>query len=235
MSLGEPFDLVAEAPRPPRMAPADTALLVIDLQYLDADPGYGLGLRARAQGREAALSYRFERVARILPNIQRLADACRAVGVKVIYIRIATALPDGSDGSPSLRGLHCLPTSREAEILEPIAPQPGDIVLTKSSLSAFTTSDLDQVLRNLGIRTLIGTGIVTNGCVELTMRDAADRGYYGVLVDDCCAANSAKLHQDALQRMDRGFLRVSTCDQVLRELRDTESEQHPVVGRRERQ
>lgn len=235
MSLGEPFDFVAETPRPPRMSPADTALLVIDLQYLDADPRHGLGLRARAQGREAALSYRFERIARILPNVRRLADGCRAAGAKVIYIRIATALPDGSDGSPSLRGLHCLPTSREAEILDPIAPQPGDIVLSKSSLSAFTTSDLDHVLRNLGIRTLIGSGIVTNGCVELTMRDGADRGYYGVLVDDCCGANSEQLHRDALERMGRGLLRVSTCDQVLRELCGTDTEQHAVVGRREGQ
>lgn len=216
--MEEPFDLVATAPRPPALDPRTTALLVIDLQYLDGHPDYGLGRSAREQGRANVLAYRFARIEAMLPRIQRLADGCRRAGVRVVYVKIATLLSDGSDASPSLRGLACVEGSKEAEILAPIAPKDGDLVIAKASLSAFTSSRIDDVLRHLGIRTLIGTGIVTNGCVELTMRDAADRGYFGVLVDDCCGANSERLHRDALARMDRGLLRVSSSDAVLAEL-----------------
>jgi len=219
--MEEPFDLVANAPEPPPLDPRTTALLIIDLQYLDAHPDHGLGQTAREQGRASVLEYRFARIEEILPRIQRLADGCRRAGVRVIYVKIATLLPDGSDGSPSLRGLACVEGSKEAEILAPIAPKPGDLVLTKSSLSAFTSSPIDEVLRHLGIRTLIGTGIVTNGCVELTMRDAADRGYFGILVDDCCGANSERLHRDALERMDRGLLRAASSETVLADLAST--------------
>ncbi len=214
----EPFDVVVPAPAPPPLTPGETGLLIIDLQYLDAHPDLGLGRTAREKGQESELRYRFDRIAEILPAVDRLAAACRVAGIQVIYLRIATARADGRDGSPSLRGLWCAEGSREAEVLDEIKPQPGDIVMSKSSISAFSSTALDAVLHNLGIRTLIAAGIVTNGCVELTMRDAADRGYFGVIVDDCCGANSEALHRDALGRMDRGLLRVAQSDDVIREL-----------------
>jgi len=218
MPIDEPFDVVVDAPPPPPLDPQSTALLVIDLQYLDASPDHGLALMASANSRPEVFRHRFERIEQILPNVARVADVCRRVGAAVIYVRIVTGRTDGSDGSPSLRGLHCVDGSREAQILDQIAPQPGDIVLSKSSISAFTSSPIDQTLRNLGITTLLGAGIVTNGCVELTMRDAADRGYFGVLLEDCCGANTPTLHSEALGRMDRGLLRVRSSDDVISEL-----------------
>lgn len=218
MAYQEPFDIVMEAPDPPPLDPRRTAFVIIDLQYLDASPDHGLALTARSQGKPDAFRYRFERIEKILPKVARVADVCRRVGATVMYVRVATARADGKDGSPSLRGLHCAEGTREAEILDAIAPHPGDIVISKSSISAFTTSAIDQTLRNLGITSLVAAGIVTNGCVELTMRDAADRGYFGVLLEDCCGANTEILHTEALARMDRGLLRVRSSEDVINEL-----------------
>jgi nicotinamidase-related amidase len=216
--LPEPYDLVRPAPPAPPLDPRQTALLIIDLQYVCASRELGLGRAAREQGNAEALRYRFERIDEIVPRVRRLAAGCREAGVQVIYVRVATGLPDGRDGSPSLRGLWCAEGSREADILDEVAPQEGDLILSKKSISAFTTTSIDQTLRHLGIRTLITTGVVTNGCVELTIRDAADHGYHGIVVDDCCGANSEALHLDALERLNRGLLRVSQSEDILRDL-----------------
>ena len=214
----EPYEIVMPAPPAPPLDPRQTALLIIDLQYVCASRDHGLGRAARDQGNADALRYRFDRIDEIVPRVGWLAQGCRDAGVQVIYVRVATGLPDGRDGSPSLRGLWCAEGSREAEILDELAPQEGDLVLSKKSISAFTTTSIDQTLRHLGIRTLIATGVVTNGCVELTVRDAADHGYHVIVVDDCCGANSEALHLDALERLDRGLLRVRQGEDVLRDL-----------------
>jgi nicotinamidase-related amidase len=90
-----------------------------------------------------------------------------------------------------------------------------EIVLTKTSGSAFTSSPIDQVLRNLGVDRLIACGVVTNGCVELTVRDAADRGYFAIVVSDACAALTQELHELGVKAMQYGLIKVKTTAEVL--------------------
>jgi ureidoacrylate peracid hydrolase len=198
--------------------PSKAALLIIDMQYLDAHPEGWMGRLAKQQGKEALLEYRFEAIQAITPNIQKLQAACRAAGIEVIHVRVAFLTRDGRDGIQALsaRGTHTPYDSREADFLEELRPVGDEIVISKTSSGAFNSSAIDQILRNLGAEHLLVTGIVTNGCVELTARDAADRGYWVTLVSDGCAASTPELHQNALERMtDGGVIAAKTTEEVL--------------------
>jgi nicotinamidase-related amidase len=92
-------------------------------------------------------------------------------------------------------------------------------VFSKKSASVFSTTEIDDVLRRMGIEHLVMTGIVTDGCVELSSRDAADRGYHVTLVSDACSASTPEAHEDAIARMtDGSFIAARTTEDVAAEV-----------------
>jgi len=91
--------------------------------------------------------------------------------------------------------------------------------VTKLSASAFTSSSIDALLRNLEVESIIFTGVSTSQCVDLTARDAADRGYRCVVVADAVAEDRPDYHEWTLEQFRRLFGRVATTDEVLAELR----------------
>lgn len=196
-----------------------TVLLVIDMQYLDAHRDYGMGRDAREQGLEAELEPYFTAVDAIVPRIARLLDASRAAVVPVIYCRIASQAADCSDVSRQHRDLRIFAPSgsREAEILDELRPRPGEIVLSKTCGGAFNGTNIDTVLHNLGVDTLVVCGVVTNGCVENAVRDASDRGYRTILVEDACAALTPALHNAALVDLRDVYCNARTTAQLLQE------------------
>lgn len=203
-----------------RLAPAETALLLIDLQYLDASAGHGIYGRMRREGKGDLCDYFLSRLPGVVANARRLLDGCRAKGFQVIYTRIGSLTRDGRDLSPSYRekGFHAPPDSRDIEVLEELTPRPDEIVLTKTSTSAFTSTHIDQLLRYMGIRSLICCGVHTNYCVETTVRDAYDRGYGVVLASDACASLREDFHEMALAVMDQVFCHVLPTNEVLRRM-----------------
>ncbi|MFC1491281.1 cysteine hydrolase family protein [Nitrospinota bacterium] len=203
-----------------RLVPGETALLLIDLQYLDASPDHGVYGRLRREGKEELCSYFISQLPRVVRNSRKLLEACRAKGLEILYTRIGSLTPDGRDLSPSYRekGFHAPPDSVDAEVLEELSPRPDEIVLTKSSTSPFTSTHIDQLLRYLGIRSLICCGVHTNYCVETTVRDAYDRGYGVVLAGDACASLREDFHQMALAVMDQIFCHVLSTGEVLERL-----------------
>ena len=97
-----------------------------------------------------------------------------------------------------------------------VAPQGDEMVFSKKSASVFSTTEIDDVLRRMGIEHLVVTGIVTDGCVELSSRDAADRGYRVTLVSDACSASTPEAHEDAIARMtDGSFIAARTTEDVV--------------------
>jgi nicotinamidase-related amidase len=206
-----------------------TALLVIDMQYLDAHPDYGFGAAAKKVTDETLrrrLAYRWEGIAAIIPNIQKLQQACRQKGIEIIHIRIANRTRDGRDGVPTIsgRGVAVPEDSKEAQILEELAPVGDEIVISKTSAGTFNSTNLDQVLHNLGIEQLLVTGIVTNGCVEITARDAADRGYWVTLISDGCSASTPELHANALERLTDGdIILAKTTEEALQVILDAQT------------
>jgi nicotinamidase-related amidase len=207
----------------------DTALLVVDMDYLDAHLEYGLCRRARQCGED--LSYYAARLDVIGSNIVRLLAAFRARGMEVMFSRVASLTLDGRDRSLAHKtaGIHAPPGSHESEILEGIAPLDGEIVFSKTVSSVFVGTNIDYVLRNIGIRTLVVTGVVTSGCVEAAVRDAFDRNYQVVLVEDACADMAEAFHRTAIEVL-RLAAEVVTTNRVVQSLPESSSRQPRVTG-----
>src|SRR5581483_10745999 len=166
--------------------------------------------------------YYWDAVQSAVRNQKRLLNAARAAGVQVIYTRIATQTRTARDvGKQHLYVNLAVPKdSVDAEILPDIAPLPDDIVLSKTSSSPFNSSNIHQLLHNLDVDTLLVCGVVTNGCVESTVRDASDLGYNVILIPDACAAVTPALHQAAITNLNNAFCNCRDTELVVRELED---------------
>ncbi len=203
------------------VVPARAALVVVDMQYATGHRGGALGRRMAREGSNAT-TYRFERIeTRVVPNIQRLLGGFRASAREVVYLTVGATRPDISDAPPHMaklfRDTDNYVGSREHEIIEEVAPEPGEFVLNKTSIGAFASTGLDHLLRSLGKDQLYMTGVSTNMCVETTAREAADRGYLVTLVEDACGATRDELHHGTLVNFQRLFGRVRSTDEALGE------------------
>jgi len=199
------WDLVPE-PVEPLVDPSRTALLIVDMQYMCAHPAGWMGRLGADQGKPDQLKERFDFIEEMTPNLKRLLDHARSTGIEIFHIRVAfrtrTSRDANSDMQDRLGGTPLIPL--DYDIVPALMPLDDEIVLDKTSVSTFNSTSIDQILRNMGIDRLWITGVVTEGCVELTARDARDRGYHVTLVTDCCASSSHAAHDDAVQRMTDG-------------------------------
>lgn len=176
---------------PDWLQPGAMALLLVDLQQ---------GTCGDAQPRPRPDFDQHFR-AHTLPAARRALALARAAGLEVIHTMIANLTADGRDRSPDYKrcGLGFPPGSRGAEVIAPLAPLTDELVLAKSSSSPFTSTTLDYLLRNIGIRTLVVIGLLTDQCIDHTVKDAADRGYRVVCLRDACQAESGERHEMALR------------------------------------
>jgi len=199
-----------------------TALLCIDMQYLDAARGYGMFANAEASGVPLeAQEYYFDRLERIvLPNVRRLQDAFREAGLEVIHTRIQSLTRDGRDRSPGHKrlALHAAPGSKEAQFVEIVAPQGDEIVIDKTASGVFNSTNLSYVLRNLGVTALFVTGVYTNECVSTAIRDACDLGYFVTFVPDGCATVTPELENATLTTLKDRYARVLHADEAIAEV-----------------
>ena len=212
-------------PRPPHAEwrLEEVALVTIDMQYMDAHRDGWMGRVAQSHGRQDLLAQRYDAIERIIPRIRELQDAFREGGHEVLHVRIAYRTEDGREtGRAFMPSPHeqAVPRDpRDDEILPEVAPVGDELVFSKTSSSAFSTTDIERVLWNLGIRHLIMTGLVSDGCVELTARDAADRGFSVTLVEDACCSSTPEAHADAIHRMtDGGFIGALSTAEALEHL-----------------
>ncbi|QDV12009.1 Isochorismatase family protein YecD [Rosistilla oblonga] len=199
-----------------------TALLCIDLQYLDAAPGHGVFKDAMNSGvPQEAQEYYFDRLQQtVLPNVRGLQDAFRSHGLEVIHTRIQALTRDGRDRSKGHRrlGLLAAPGSREADFLEIVGPDESrdEIVINKTASGVFSSTNLHYVLKNMGIESLFVVGVYTNECVETTVRDACDLGYLVTVVEDCCATVTPELHDASLATLRDRYARILKYAEVAR-------------------
>jgi nicotinamidase-related amidase len=222
--MKDPIALLMPVRSDPTLVPGETALLIVDLNGKDAHPEHGLGRFMREKGMDA--SEYFDRVKEILPRIKRLWQLCRAKGIPVIHLRVAARTTDSRDMNKGHRLLGPLlgwsPVgSPERAFLKEAEPIEGDIVVDKTSTSVFSSTAIDQLLRNMGVKCLIATGGATDFCVGYSVRDAADRGYRVIVVSDCTSAFTRETNEEALERMDKGMIWVKTLDETLQMLEDS--------------
>jgi nicotinamidase-related amidase len=204
-----------------------TALVIVDMQEYFLNPASPFS-RACERLVPGVLGHFQERGRGVVePSLRRLLDFFRAHGLRVVYTTVASELPDGRDLMPIFQqrnaanraavGDVAIPPRGDgwARIVAALEPRPGELVVNKTTYATFSSTGLDHALRSLGITALVVGGVVTNVCVETTARDAADRGYDIVLLDDGCAAFSPEIHEATLLSFQGPFGRVRTVDEVL--------------------
>ena len=208
---------------PPALEGEHLALIVIDMQYFDAHPDWGEGRTARQLGVLPAFDEYFAELHAATPRMQTLLEIARAKGIEVLHVRVAEVTNDSRDvGWKQLaRGLVVPKDSKEAELLGEVAPVGDEIVVSKSSSGVFATTNLDRLLRNLGITTLVLIGTSTSGCVESAACDAADLGYTVIVPGDACACSTRASHEMALARMAGGSAIVVSAAELCRRSSDS--------------
>lgn len=201
-----------------------TALLCIDMQYLDAAPGIGVFANVEASGVPAeAQAYYFDRLQQtVLPNVRKLQDAFRTHDMDVIHTRIQSLTMDGRDRSPGHKrlGLHAAPGSREAEFLEQVAPQGDEIVINKTASGVFNATNIAYILRNMEITGLFIVGVYSNECVSTAIRDACDLGFFVTLISDGCATVTPELQQATITTMKDRYARVLDTTEAIQEIQE---------------
>jgi nicotinamidase-related amidase len=205
------------------LEPLATGLIVVDMQYASGSRETGLGKLLKAQGKQELARYRYDRIEQVVvPTIQRLLAFFRKHDLQVIYLTMGSEMPDYSDALPHLKAFFASSNNRigtrEHEILEELSPQPGELVLNKTTMGAFNSTNLDSILWSRGIKYLLFTGVSTNMCVDTTARDGADRGFRCVIIEDGCGASAQSYHDAALITFRRLFGKVKSSREVIREL-----------------
>ena len=180
-----------------RINPAHSAILVVDIQNDFCAPDGYLG---RKFGCDAAANE-----ALAARNVA-LTDAARDAGALIVWIQaiydpIYLSAPMLMKAQSKDNEVRCVDGSWGADFYN-VAPKEGDLVIRKHRYSAFSGTALDNLLRRNGIRTTVITGVSTNICVESTLREAFNLGYYVVIPRDCVAGNNAALHEATLQNVE---------------------------------
>lgn len=194
------------------LRPENTALMVIDMQHDFCSPG----------GFIDRLGLPFAGTRAVIAPIARLLDGVRRAGYHVIHTREGHRR-DGADVPPNKawrvarRGVNIAENpgpcgmaltrgEKTWEIVPELAPLPGEPVIDKPGKGAFYATDLDLILRQRGIRNLALAGVTTDVCVHSTLREANDRGYECLLLEDCCAAINPKSHEMAVWQVKIGAI-----------------------------
>jgi ureidoacrylate peracid hydrolase len=221
----------AEIPADPEPISLDlerTAVLVIDMQNAFASPRGMLDLAG----------VDVSRAGHAVANARLVCEAARSVGIPIIYLTIGYPADLSTAGGPDSPNPHkelALRLMRERpelqgklltfgswdfEIVDELAPEPGDLVIVKSRYSGFHGTDLDSVLRSRGIRNLLVTGIASNVCVESTIRDAYFNEYWPVMIDDATMpAGSQEIHDATLYNVRTFFGWVTNAEDLVTALR----------------
>jgi ureidoacrylate peracid hydrolase len=193
-----------------RCDPRYAALIVVDVQNDFVSPDGSAGKRGDDVGAAMAM----------IPNLTRLIDQARKVGLTVVYIR--TTHSDWTDTASWIYRTSQksgLSTCREgtwgAEFYDGLAPLPSERVVIKHRYSAFINTDLNTVLKARGIESILVCGVATNVCVETTARDGYMYDYYVTMIDDCSAAYDAKLHMSTLENIRRHFGLVASSHEII--------------------
>jgi len=208
-------DILPDLPEPD-LVPHKTAMLVVDMQYLCAHPDYGLAKIAREKGMFDAWREYYDEIEQIIPRIKELQTICRRKQMEVIFLTVSSFTRGCREIAHRERKKYLVAPkdSKEAEILEELKPVGDELVLNKFTSGAFNSTPLDKILQNMSIENLIVVGVNSNYCVETTVRDAGDRGYNVVLVDDCCAGWTREHHRYAMEILNDAYCKVKSSIEV---------------------
>jgi len=206
-----------------------TALLIVDVQLYDTSREHGLAFPMKKFPK--MYDYFYNRIDDlVLPNNERLLKYFRDNNLEVVYLVIGAEFTGGRDTVPRRKrrnnamseetgvDFSLYKGSKQHEIHPRLEPTDNELVIAKNAASPFNCTGIDQILRNMGINSLIITGVSTCSCVETTARDASDRGYECVLVEDATATFDQESHDSTLKVFARMFGEVWTTEQTINNL-----------------
>ena len=185
-TLPEEFEVVVD--------PKKTALLIVDMQkeFVSREIGESIAFREAGEWeRWIPFHDRLDDI--VIPNNVKLLECFRKNDMRVSFGRIACLCEDGEDRTPVQKtegwnGIFLYVNTVEAEMIDELAPLPNEIVVNKTTDSVAAGTNICRLLRNMGIETVVVTGIVTDQCVASTVRGLADDGFKVICVEDACAA-----------------------------------------------
>ena len=195
--------MVSAEPESLEIAPARTALVVIDMQRDFLEPG-GFG---ETLGNDVSL------LTKVIKPLGALMAAARRKGMLVIHTReghrpdlsdaprakVERGLPSMRIGAPGPMGRILIRGEPGHDIIPALYPEPGEPVIDKPGKGAFYATDLHSILQNRQIETLIVCGVTTEVCVHTTVREANDRGFRCIVPSDCCGSYFPEFHEMGLR------------------------------------
>ena len=152
---------------------------------------------------------------RLLAPQQRVIAAARTVGAAVVFVNDAHRPDLRDDREFAKRTPHCIEGTWGAAVIDELAPEPEDLMVTKRRYSGFFNTDLDLTLKDMRIDNLIVMGVVTNICVRATVHDAFFHGYQVVVPEDCVAATGPREQESSLYDIATHFGTVSGSQDVV--------------------
>lgn len=205
---------------PIEIDPKKTALLIIDMQHVFVTrPAYGSSPEEQAEKQRWEQFYRAIDET-VLPNNVRLLEFFREKGLDVFFAKIQGRRRDGRDRSldqktTGYNELLLPPGDPRAEILSELTPKEDEIVVVKTTDSALTGTNLRLTLYNMGIDTVVVTGVLTDQCVSGTVRSLADESYRVWLIEDACRASTEEIQRAELTILNNIYCHVITTDECI--------------------
>lgn len=212
------------------IAPGRTALIVVDMQRMGLVPGVGLSPLHEERSPESYRQYQDYVRATLIPNNVRLVEGFRALGWRIAFTTAGSFLPDRADSAGPRRrkdlefqrrtGIKTIFAIGDYEhgVIDELGPRPDDLLLNKVGSDIFIGTGLDQLLRWMGLDTLVFTGVGTCYCVESSVRHASDLGYACIVAADACGTSDMTLHEHSLRVMKQRYAMVCPTAEILEKL-----------------
>lgn len=204
-----------------------TALLIIDMQhvFITCPERHGLTRREREEAERWMPFYQVVKE-KVIPNNERILNAFRKEGMEVCFAKIQGQKKNGRDRSlvqkaTGYNQLLLLKGDMAAEIVPELAPAEDEIVVTKTTDSVLAGTSLRLWLRNMGIDTVVVTGVLTDQCVSGTVRSLADESFNVWLIEDACMAATQELHENELTALNNIYCHVINTQELLEALSST--------------
>lgn len=201
--------------------PKKTALLVIDMQHVFITrPVYENPTEAEKREAERWEPFYKKIDEVVIPNNARILKAFREKGIECTFAKIQCQKLNGADRSLDHKAtgyneLLLPPGTPSAEIVPQLAPMPDEIVVTKTTDSALTGTPLRLWFQNMGIDTVVCTGVLTDQCVSCTVRSLADESFKVWLIEDACMASTQKIQDNELEILNNIYCHVINTDELL--------------------
>jgi len=223
LSMEDVFKASAKPLPDVEIKPGKTALLMIDIQNLVSSKpllqeALDTGLPEK-EVREVLREYD-QRVKKAVKNARRILQACRKKGYDIMHVKLGAQTSDPRHTAKINRKANFIVPmdADKGRFLDEVKPVKGELIFPKTNGGAFTGTNLDFVLRNMDIESIIVTGFLTDQCVLATAIYGADIGYDVLLVEDACTGTTKENHDAVVRLAGDVFLKVKPTAEILRTL-----------------